>query len=211
MATAARSLPHPVGLQQTHSGPLWCLHSAEQGLKFYLEPGRSQPVSLPWHTWPAEKTLEPGASSSLGCKHQGSGKLAAASSTLSPAPSLGPHPWDRGCPNLLEEFATHTCTHTGRVGGSWMAWGGVDHLCLLDSLLTCAGVAPIPPTSLEALDHLSHAPSPDRTRALWELEHALGRAFWFLVPFGAGDINNLSVIACLEVYLVFSFGIFVYL
>lgn len=82
----------PVGLQWTHSGPLWCLHPAEQGLEFQLEPGRSQPVSLPWHTWPGEKTLKPGASSSLGCKHQGSGKLAAASSTFSPGPLPGAPP-----------------------------------------------------------------------------------------------------------------------
>lgn len=114
---------------------------------------QQKPASLSWHTWPGEKVTKPGASSSLGCKQQGSGKLAAAFSALSPAPSLEPHPGDRGCPNLLEKFPSHTCTHAGCVGESQTR--SPDWLCILDPpthVGLCWG-GPHFPTDLEALGY----------------------------------------------------------
>lgn len=115
---------------------------------------QQKPASLSWHTWPGEKVTKPGASSSLGCKQQGSGKLAAAFSALSPAPSLEPHPGDRGCPNLLEKFPSHTCTHAGCVGESQTR--SSDRLCILDAPPPPVGLCwggPHLPTDLEALGY----------------------------------------------------------
>lgn len=104
MGTAAHPLPHPL------DSPLVSTPCRTRNWN------QAEASRLSWHTWPGEEAVKPGASSSLGCKQQGSGKLAAAFSALSPAPSLEPHPGDKGCPNLLEEFPSHTCTHAGWVG-----------------------------------------------------------------------------------------------
>lgn len=94
-----------------------------------------------------------------------------------------PHPRERGCPNLLEEFPSHSCVHTGWVCG--VAEGA--HRQSLSSrptpffsgagtapgFLECRGPPCTHPTPDASATHSQGPRQQSRARAVCELDRAL--------------------------------------